>query len=128
VLRACFAAVLLLCAAVRMDAQTVPTLGPNDAISFDYMDADFSTYQVSSFQAQWDGGAWVAIGTTAFRDAVTTAGATSYKFIPPFTSGQHSVSVRACNATGCGGGSSPFAFAYTSVPSAAPRNLRKVAK
>jgi hypothetical protein len=128
VLRACFAAVLLLCAAVRMDAQTVPTLGPNDAISFDYMDADFSTYQVSSFQAQWDGGAWVAIGTTAFRDAGTTSGATSYKFNSPFTSGQHSVMVRACNAVGCGGGSSPFVYVHAVAPSAVPGNLRKVAK
>jgi hypothetical protein len=109
-------------------AQAAPTLGPNDALSFDYMDADLSTYQVSSFQASWDGGAWVAIGTTAFRDAGTTSGATSYKFNSPFTSGQHSVMVRACNAVGCGGGSSPFVYVHAVAPSAVPGNLRKVAK
>jgi hypothetical protein len=123
-----FAAVLLLVAVARMDAQ-VPTFGPNDAISFDYLDADFSTYQVTGFQASWDGSAtWVAIGVTSFRDSLTRAGGTSYKFIPPFTSGQHTVSVRACNAQGCGGGSSPFVFTYGSVPSAVPVNLRKVAR
>jgi hypothetical protein len=106
-----------------------PTLGPNDAISFDYMDADLATYQVSGFQASWDGGAWVNLTATAFRDAVTTSGATSYKFLTPFTSGTHTVTVRACNAVGCGGGSSPFAFAVVvASPGAAPGNLRKVAK
>jgi hypothetical protein len=79
-------------------------------------------------QASWDGGAWVAIGTTAFRDAGTTSGATSYKFNSPFTSGQHSVMVRACNAVGCGGGSSPFVYVHAVAPSVAPSNLRKVAK
>jgi hypothetical protein len=106
-----------------------PTLGPNDAISFDYVDADFAGYQVSSFQASWDGGAWVNLTTTAFKDAVTTVGATSYKFTTPFTNGSHSVTVRACNAVGCGGGSTPFTFAVVVVsPAPAPSNLRKVAK
>jgi hypothetical protein len=115
-------------AGANLLAQSAPTLGPNDAISFDYMDADFSGYQVTGFQASWDGGAWAAISPTSFRDAGTTSGATSYKVIPPFTSGQHTVSVRACNAVGCGGTSAPFAFAYQSVPGSAPSNLRKVAK
>jgi hypothetical protein len=127
-LRAIFTAVLMLLAVGQMDAQA-PTLGPNDAISFDYMDADVATYQVTSFQAQWDGGAWVALTSTAFKDAGTTVGATSHKFLTPFTNGTHTVSVRACNSVGCGGGSSPFAFAVLVVsPTAAPSNLRKVAK
>jgi hypothetical protein len=126
-LRALLAAVLLLVAVARMDAQSAIVVGPNDALSFDYLDADFSTWQVTGFQVSWDGSAtWVALGTTAFRDSLTRAGGTSYKFIPSFTSGQHTVSVRACNAQGCGGGSSPFLFAYGSVPSAVPSNLRKV--
>jgi hypothetical protein len=127
-LRALLAAVLLLVAVARMDAQ-VPTFGPNDAISFDYFDADFSTYQVTGFQASWDGGGWSGIGVTSFRDSLTASGSTSYKFLPPFTSGQHNVSVRACNATGCGGGSSFFAFMLgAGSPAAVPGNLRKVAR
>jgi hypothetical protein len=126
-LRALLAAVLVLVAVARMDAQ-VPTFGPNDAISFDYFDADFSTYQVTGFQASWDGGGWSGIGVTSFRDSLTASGSTSYKFLPPFTSGQHQVSVRACNAQGCGGGSAPFTFTYGSAPGSAPSNLRKVAR
>jgi hypothetical protein len=116
-------------AGANLLAQSAPTLGPNDALSFDYLDADFATYQVSSFQASWDGGAWVALTATPFKDAITTTGATSYKFLTPFTNGTHTVSVRACNSVGCGGGSSPFAFAVLVVsPTPAPGNLRKVAR
>lgn len=116
--------------AAVVSAQT-PILGPTDALSFDYYDADFSTYAVTGFQASWDSGVWAAITTTAFTDAQTLVGATSFQVIPPFKNGQHTMSVRACNAQGCGGGSIPFAFMYAvvevlPVPGAVPVNLRKV--
>lgn len=120
-------AILLLAGIVRLAAQT-PTLTPTDAIAFDYIDAQFEEYQVTSFQAQWDGGAWATVPMASFKDATTVTGSTSYKVIPPFSNGSHSVSYRACNAVGCGGGSSPFPFAYavSSAPAAAPGNVRVV--
>jgi hypothetical protein len=103
-----------------------PQLGPNDGLAFDYLDADFEAYAVTGFQVQWDGGAWAAISPQAFRDAGTGVGATSYEIKPPFTSGNHTATFRACNALGCGGSSVPFAFGYPSVPSKAPSNIRVI--
>lgn len=112
----------------QIAAQVILT--PTDALAFDYLDADFTGYQVSGFQVQWDGGAWFALSPTAFRDAQTISGGTSYKVTPPFTNGNHSVSYRACNAVGCGAGSAvfPFAYAAVEVPQTAPGNVRKVPK
>lgn len=119
--------VFLLFGATRLTAQA-PILTPLDALAFDYLDSDYTNYQVNGFQAQWDGGSWVALSPASFRDAQTMNGATSYKVIPPFTNGSHSVSYRACNAVGCGGGSAPFPFAFAVVeaPLTVPGNVRVV--
>lgn len=105
-------------------AQSVPVIGPSDAIGFDYADADYDTYLVSGFEAAYDGGAYQAVAAPKFQ---SVNGVSSYKFIPTPTNGQHIVSIRACNAVGCGAGSAPFAFAaLASSPTVAPANLRKV--
>lgn len=120
-------AVVVLGLVLRVSAQT-PVIGPNDAIGFDYLNTDLATYQVNSFQAQWDGSAtWSNLGMpTTVVLADTAAGSQTYKVIPTFTSGNHSVAFRACNATGCGGASAAFPFISGSVPNVVPANLRKI--
>lgn len=100
-----------------------PVFSPGDALGWDYPDADTATYQVSRFEAQYDNGAWVAVGMDV---AGTANGITTYKTTPAVTNGTHSVVVRACNVSGCGGASSPFAFAVLTAPASAPTNLRKI--
>jgi hypothetical protein len=106
------------------------TLLPTDAIAFDYPDAHFQDYQVTRFEVQWDNASapWTAIVSQPFTDAQTASGSTSYLVNTPFTSGNHTLSVRACNVTGCGPGNVPFAFGYAvnSAPTALPSNFRKV--
>jgi hypothetical protein len=123
-------ALLLMVFGVWTQVVAQVTLTPIDALAFDYLDANLTSYQVSEFQAQWDGGTWIALSPTPFRDAQTISGGTSYKVPPPFTNGNHSVSFRACNTIGCGAGSAvfPFAYAAAEVPQASPGNVRKVVK
>lgn len=118
--------------APRMAMQQAVVIGPTDAIGFDYANADFQAYTVSRFEAQWDGAStWSTIPTSGgvvLSD--TPTGYTTYKVVPPFSSGTHNVVFRACSdAAGCGGSSPapPFAFAYPSVsPPVPPGNVRKV--
>ena len=112
------------CMPNRVVAQSAPVIGPSDAIGFDYVDADYDLYLVSGFEAAYDGGAYQPVAAPKFQ---SVNGVSSYKFIPAPTTGQHIVSIRACNAIGCGAGSAPFAFAaLASSPTTAPVNLRKV--
>lgn len=106
----------------RVEGQT-PTIGPLEAIGFDYPDADLFAYEVNRFEAQYDAGAWTPIGLVV---AFASGGVTTYKTTPTQTNGTHSVVIRACNQAGCGQASAPFAFAVLSAPSTAPSNLRKV--
>jgi hypothetical protein len=115
-------ALLLGLGGIALFAQA-PTIGPLDAIGYDYADTDLVLYEVNRFETQYDGGAWVAIGLPV---AFVANGVTTYKTVPPYTNGTHSVNVRACNAAGCGPASLPFAFAVLSVPGSPPTNLRKV--
>lgn len=102
------ATAMLILAALSVSAQN-PTVGPNEAIAFDYYDADFTAGEVTGFEVQWDADGWLSLGIPpAFSDAQTPAGALSYKVASPFTSGTHSVAFRACNLVGCGGASNPF--------------------
>jgi hypothetical protein len=106
--------------------QPIP-LSPSDAIGFDYTDANLTAYQVSGFEASYDSGPWVSLGIpTGVILPDTPAGSRTYKAIPPFTSGTHTVVFRACNGAGCGVPSSPFAFEHVSSPGASPGNVRKV--
>ncbi len=113
---------LLVLVAPILRAQA-PVLGPDEAIGFDYADADVTVFEVNRFEAQYDSGAWTPIGMVV---SSTTAGITTYKTTPTQTNGTHSVVIRACNVLGCGGASSPFAFAVLTAPTSAPVNLRKV--
>jgi hypothetical protein len=110
---------------VLMLLQT-PIVGATDAIAFDYNNNDLATFQVVRFEAAWDSQPYVTLTTVAFTDANTQLDCTSYKFIPPFTSGTHSVTVRACNSEVCGTASGPFPFAYAVAMPPPPAHLRTV--
>jgi hypothetical protein len=117
---------LLVLAPVASAQQPVP-LSPADAIGFDYTDANLTAYQVSGFEVAYDGGAWQSLGipvSVILPD--TVAGGRTYKAIPPFVSGTHTVVFRACNGAGCGGPSLPFAFECVNSPGTSPGNVRKV--
>jgi hypothetical protein len=119
--------IALLLMAVPVLAQQPTPLGPNDAIGFDYVDANMTAYQVTGFEASWDTGVWVSLGipaSTILSD--TPAGSRTYRVLSPFATGTHTVVFRACNGAGCGGGSVPFAYAHVNSPSAAPGNVRRV--
>jgi hypothetical protein len=91
------------------------TIGPTDAIGFDYATAEMTTYAVSRFEVSWDNSAYASLGIPA-TVAGAPAGFSTYKVIPPFTSGQHTVVFRACNALGCGGSSTPFRLRVSKRP------------
>lgn len=122
-------ALLAVVLGARVFAQAGPLIGPTDAIGQDYSDADMTTYQVNTFQAQWDGGAWVSVGIPpTVIDAGTPAGSKTYKFIPTFTGGSHTLSVRVCNVVGCSAPGAVFPFVLGVVPSAPTTPLRKIAR
>jgi hypothetical protein len=117
--------VLLVLAPVASAMQSV-VIGPTDAIGFNYSDADLQAYAVTRFEASWDGQAFAAIQPVTAILPDTPVGFTTYKNIPPFSSGNHTVVFRACRLEGCGGGSVPFAFAYPVVNPTVPTNVRRV--
>ncbi len=123
-----FLILLLLLLPSAVAAQVILT--PTDALSFDYDNAVYQEYSVTGFQVQYDGaGAWQSLTVQTFTDTGTLAGHTSYRFIPPYTNGNHTVSLKACNVFGCSvQGSAPFGFGYavSSAPTALPVNIRKV--
>jgi hypothetical protein len=99
----------------------------NEAIGFDYPDADMTFYAVTSFEAQYDDGQWQNLGVPpSVIDANTQFGMKTYKVVPPMMTGNHTVSFRACNSVGCGGGSTPFYFTFVMVPEGTPTNVRKI--
>lgn len=103
-----------------------PIIGPNDALGFDYVDANIVNYAVTHFEVQYDTAPFVMLQPTQVILGDTPPGSTTYRFVPPFSSGTHTAMVRACRAEGCGGGSNPFAFGYAVANPAVPLNLRKV--
>ena len=100
-------------------------IAPNEILLFDYSDAVMVNEDVTRFEAQYDGGASVDLGIPTKR-ATGGIGISSYQLDPIRTAGTHNVIVRACNAVGCSGWSSPFAFAPLGAPSTVPGNIRKV--
>jgi hypothetical protein len=83
-------------------------IGPTEAIAFDYRDADLATYAVVRFEASWDGQPFDVVTVDAIILPDTLPGYTTYRSVPPFASGTHTVSFRACRVEECGGGSEPF--------------------
>ena len=108
--------------AVEGTGVTLPTA---EAIAFDYTEADLATYQVSHFEGAWDSGAFqpLTAETTTLPD--TPDGSLSYRVVPPFTAGAHTLRVKACNAGGCGEPTAPLAFQVTVAP-VPPDHLRPV--
>lgn len=121
-------ALALLVGAGPAAAQTPPTAGPLDSVRFDYRDADLSTYQVIRFELCVDGQAsgCVQSDPAAARFTPSTdqggapaAGESAYKIqIPALTAGNHSLIIRACNASVCTD-STPLPFTFAIVPPAA---------
>jgi len=109
---------------VAVPAAQAPVIGPNDAIGFDYRDADLTGFAVSRFEASYDSGTWAAIGIPPV--AIVTNGISTYRVIPPQAQGTHTVAFRACNAVGCSSSSGPFAFAVLGTPTTAPGNVRRI--
>jgi hypothetical protein len=119
--------IALVVMSVPVLAQQPAPLGPNDAIGFDYSDANMTTYQVTGFEASFDSGPYQALGIpTPVVFADTLAGHRTYRVLSPFANGTHTVVFRACNGAGCGVPSVPFAYEHVSSPSASPGNVRRV--
>jgi hypothetical protein len=91
-----------------LEAQA-PIVGPDEAIGFDYADADRDAYQVTHFENSYDEGAWLNIGQPPI--VASTNGVSTYRVAPTPTQGTHTISFRACNAVGASIPTTPFAFA-----------------
>ena len=83
---------------------------------------------MTRFEANYDDVAWSSVqipASVVLPD--TLLGAKTYKLLPPFTSGTHTVLVRACNGVGCGSASLPFVFMSVGTsPTVAPGHVRPV--
>src|SRR4030095_7171679 len=120
--------VVLFALPATLTAQSV-IIGPTDAVAFDYLTADAVLYQLDHFEGQWDGQAWIALGPIAgivLPDTLPEA--LSYRVVPPFAVGTHTVAFRACNlAAGCGGASDPFGFELAPVVHLVPMDIPRAA-
>jgi hypothetical protein len=118
-------------ALVMLTAQT--PMSSTQAIGFDYSDTGMERFTVTRFEVKYDTGSFTSVQIPpSFVGGLTPNGYKTYKLVPPFTSGSHSVQFRACNATGCGGSSAPFTFVSASspalVPGEVPSQVRVVAR
>jgi len=117
---------------VQTVAQAPPTIGPNDSIGFDYPDAALTAEAIVRFESQYDAGQWTPIGIPT--KVATVGGISTYAAPdPPYTTGQHSVVFRACNAANaCAPASTPpFVFvagSSSTTPTTPVTNVRKIAK
>jgi hypothetical protein len=118
---------VLLVVALLLMPVTLAAQSPTVAVVFDYSNADFITYSVDHFEAQWDTEPWLPLDVTGEVLPDTLPESLSYRVVPPFTGGTHTVAFRACNlAAGCGGASDPFGFEYAPVAPLVPMNIRRV--
>jgi hypothetical protein len=123
----CVLVLTALVALVVLLALPAAAQSPTVAVVFDYSNADFITYSVDHFEAQWDTEPWLPLDVTGEVLPDTLPESLSYRVVPPFTSGTHTVAFRACNlAAGCGGASVPFGFEYVPVAPLTPLNIRRV--
>ena len=115
------AVVCVLGLAGTLTAQQAPPAVAGDKFAWDYVEADIASYGVNRFEIQVDAGAWTAVGIpAAFTDAQTGAGKKSYSVpFPAMQPGNHTISVRACNADVCSAGIAPFGFRLAIVPAEA---------
>lgn len=86
-------------------------------LAFDYPDALLVSSEISRFEVQWDGaGSWDSVDYNpqdvgvGYVDGDTAAGSTTYPIPIPFTSGSHTVKIRACNALECSDPTDAIAF------------------
>jgi hypothetical protein len=105
-----------------VSAQQQPPVATAGAqVAWDYADADIAAGAVVRFEIQVDVGAWSDVGMTKLAGAAATYAAP----IPALQTGQHTVSVRACNTNLCGDATSPLAFVLAVKPATA-KNLRVI--
>src|SRR5262245_5403018 len=117
-------AALLLAATVS--AQGPAIILPGQGIGFDYSDADLTTYQVRRFAGSWDGQAYGTLQPTTLILPDTPPGYTTYRIASPFTTGTHTLQIRACNDNGCGQSSDTFPFAFVVASPVLPVNVRVI--
>lgn len=112
---------LMVAALVANVAAQAPTATPTQAFGVDYLDADMTTYAVTRFEIQVDGGAFTSVGIPPKQnDMQTPAGGSTYKIaIPPMTPGSHTVGVRVCNVVTCST-ATPLSFTFSITPVAPP--------
>lgn len=107
-------------AVATMQPPIVVTAGSR--LAWDYPDSDISN--VTRFEMQLDGGAWVTAGMPT-----ATAGPTGFQTyatpFPALTPGNHTVTVRACNVDICSDAAAPLGFKLVVVP-AVPGGLRVI--
>lgn len=125
-IRTLLALLLFTCPSI-LSAQPPTVATATQSFGFDYKDADLTTFTVIRFEMAIDpvltagvitSATWssVAIPPKA-NDAQTPAGSSTFKVpIPALTTGNHSVSFRACNAQVCGDASTPTAFVLAVKP------------
>jgi hypothetical protein len=109
----------VLATTASMQAPPVATAG--QSIGWDYTDADVAAGGVVRFELQVDGGTWSNVGMTKVAGSTLTYSTP----IPALTTGEHTVSVRACNTALCGDASTPLAFVLAVKPAPAS-NVRVI--
>lgn len=125
--------VLMLLAVSARPVQAQVTATPGQSIAWNYVDADLTTFSVTSFQVCYDGatsGCQTVTPTVGkFSDPTVPAGQSAYKLQLPTTLSvgpAHTVLTKACNASGCGGGTAPFPFTLVLPAPPAPTGVRLV--
>ena len=95
--------------------------------TWDFSDANLAAAQVTRFEISVDGGPFTTVGLpAAFVNAQTGPGMMSYSSpVGALTQGNHTFTVRPCNAQLCGDPQLPFAFVFVVKPVTAT-NLRIV--
>jgi hypothetical protein len=116
-----------LCMTGIASAQTPPppVATASQSFGFDYKDADLSAGGVVRFEMQIDTATFTSVAIPPKgNDAQTPAGSSTYVVpIPALTTGNHTVSFRACNAQLCGDASPAFSFVLAVKP-ATPSGTR----
>jgi len=120
------AAVACLALSLPALAAAQTTAGPLDSLRWEHLDSDVTTTQVNRFLVCYDGAAdaacLVAPLTSKFTPTTAqggppAAGNSAYKLlVPALTAGQHTVTVKACNATVCGVPATPLTFSFQITP------------
>jgi hypothetical protein len=105
--------------------EELPVIEPTDAIGFDY--PNLAVDEIMRFEVSWDGQPFELLEMSMVELPDTEEDCTTYKVVPPFTSGTHVVAFRAFDGTSYSTPSLMYQFMVEdSSDLSAPRNVRKV--